>query len=66
MPLSKIIAILDFAKIKGFISCENGEYCCQREKVKTCIITDEKIYLSPISANTLNERLTNFPKLLED
>lgn len=70
VPEKDIIAILDYnvqkqsevnseflqiSEAEGFISL-----ICEKEKGKSFIITDNKIYISPISRNTLQKRGIDF------
>ncbi len=66
--LKKIIAVLNMEKISKYNNdfFETANYnnklvmLCEKDEVKTCIITDEKIYMTSISSYTITKRIENF------
>ena len=69
VPIKEVVAILNIEKIvknnKDFFEiAELGKSLVKItniENAKTCIITDNKVYLSSISTSTLTKRIENKP-----
>ncbi len=71
LPVKEVVAILNIEKIvknnKDFFEIASLSKrlikLTSREKAKTCIITENKVYLSSISTITLTRRIENLRRV---